>query len=56
MKQVHSMDAIKKGLCFKCGKPGHMMRECRDGGDGNVELNSTTIAPLEKQADWPSRP
>ena len=30
-----------------------MARECREGGGRKVELNSTTIAPPERQADWP---
>jgi hypothetical protein len=30
-----------------------MAKECREGGGGKVELNSTTIAPPERQADWP---
>ena len=29
-----------------------MAREYREGGGGKVELNSTTIAPPERQADW----
>ena len=30
-----------------------MVRECREGGGGKVELNSTMIAPPKRQADWP---
>ena len=29
-----------------------MARDCREGGDEKIELNSTTIAPPERQADW----
>ena len=30
-----------------------MARDCCEGGGGKVELNYTTIAPPERQAEWP---
>jgi hypothetical protein len=30
-----------------------MARECREGGRGKVELNSTMVAPPERQVNWP---
>ena len=52
-KRIDLKDASRKGLCFKCGKTDHMARESHEGGGGKVELNSSTIAPTKRQADWP---
>ena len=48
-KRVDAKDATKKGLCFKCRKAGHLAKECREGGSGKVELNSTTISPRQNE-------
>lgn len=39
----------RKNLCFKCDKAIHLWKEYREGGGGNIELNSTTIALPERQ-------
>ena len=50
-KRVDPKEVSKKGVCFKCGKLGLIARDCREGGGGKVELNSTTIAPPGRQAE-----
>lgn len=43
VKWVGAKDAIKKGLCFKCGSADHMARDCRECAKGGVkvEINVT---------------
>ena len=48
-KRVDAKDVMKKGLCFTCGKAGHVARDCREGGTGKVECNSTMISPRQAE-------
>lgn len=48
-KRLDVKDAMKKDLCFKCGKAGHIERECREGRTGKIELNSSTISPRQPE-------